>query len=150
MWCLWIHSSGITVMNEYCPQTIIAIFCFSFTGVSLTSTCKWHALILCHYLLMNVLPLCWTLSFYSFVLLKDFIFIWLCVFVSSLIVWGMQQSIFPSGELKDPPTQPHGREALHMPTSWLFESLQQFQRSGQTPAYTLGYCMYGHSLCPSG
>lgn len=146
----------MSIINEYFPQISIATFCFSFTALPLNyfmlivqSGMPWSHVIICmHMYVLNMkMSLCAVIkTLYP----CNRIYIMSNVFVSFLLVWRLQQGIFPSGELKDPSTQPHWREALHMPTSWLSESLQQFQRSGQTPAHTLGHCMYGHSLCPSG
>lgn len=63
----------------------------------------------------------------------------LSVTVCSVSVWGLHQGFFAPGEPEDPPEEPHGREAVHLPASRLSEGLQQLQRPGQTPAHTPGH-----------
>lgn len=57
----------------------------------------------------------------------------------SSAVWGLQQSVFASGELEDPPEEPHGGEAVPVPAPRLPESFQQLQRPRQAPAHSPGH-----------
>lgn len=65
--------------------------------------------------------------------------LWISGSFLSSTVWGLQQSIFTPGEPKDPPEEPHRREAVPVPAPWLPESLQQLQRPRQASAHSPGH-----------
>lgn len=57
----------------------------------------------------------------------------------SSAVWGLQQSLFSSGESEDPPEEPHRGEAVPVPAPRLPESFQQLQRQSQASAHSPGH-----------
>lgn len=62
-----------------------------------------------------------------------------CFFFSLSSVWGLLQSVFTSGEFKNPPEEPHGREAVHLSAPRLPQGFQQLQRPSQAPENASGH-----------